>query len=83
MEATILDLRRNMADVLRALERNESISILYRGKPKAILIPVKQSQENRPPVSSIPGFGMWKDNNAVDDVAQYVRTLRKQRINDF
>lgn len=31
MEASILDLRRRMADVLRGLDRNESVKILYRG----------------------------------------------------
>jgi prevent-host-death family protein len=81
LDATILDLRRKMADVLRALERNESVRISYRGRPRAILIPVEQSQKSRVPVSSISGFGMWKDYKSVDDVAGYVRNLRKPRIN--
>ena len=36
MKASILDLRRRMKDVLLALDRNESVTIFYRGKEKAI-----------------------------------------------
>ena len=32
MKATIVDLRYRMKDILRALERNEDVSILYHGK---------------------------------------------------
>lgn len=34
MKASILDLRYNMKSVLKALERNEEIEILYHGKVK-------------------------------------------------
>ena len=81
MEATILDLRRKMADVLRALDHNESVKILYRGRPKAILVPVGQSDKTKVPISSLSGFGMWKDNKELDDVSRYVRKLRKRRVN--
>ena len=36
MKASILDLRRRMSEVLKALERNEDVTILYRGKKKGI-----------------------------------------------
>jgi len=39
MEATVVDLRYHMNDVLKALERNESVSVLYRGKVKGIIRP--------------------------------------------
>lgn len=80
MEATILDLRRKMADVLRALDRNESVRILYRGRQKAILIPTIQPDKSRLPVSSLSAFGIWKDNRTVDDVSSYIRALRKSRV---
>lgn len=35
MKVSILDLRRRMKDVLRALDRNESVTIYYRGNEKA------------------------------------------------
>ena len=42
MKASMLDLRRRMRDVLRALDRNESVTIYYRGKEKAVLSPSRQ-----------------------------------------
>lgn len=39
MEATVVDLRYHMNDVLKALERNESVSVLYRGKVKGVIRP--------------------------------------------
>lgn len=37
MKATVVDLRYRMNDVLRALDRNEDVSILYHGKTKGVL----------------------------------------------
>ena len=79
MEASILDLRRRMAEVLRALDRNESVTILYRGRRRAILVPTGPANGKRRPVSSLPGFGMWKDHEKLEDVAGHVRKLRRNR----
>ncbi len=40
MKATIVDLRYRMRDVLKALERNEEVEILYHGKIKGVILPV-------------------------------------------
>ena len=37
MKATIVDLRYRMSDVLKALDRNEPVQILYHGKTKGTL----------------------------------------------
>jgi hypothetical protein len=37
MQATVVDLRYRMSRVIRALERNEDVEILYRGRRKGIL----------------------------------------------
>ncbi len=81
MKASILDLRRRMKDVLLALDRNETITILYRGKEKAILSPTKQSISKS--VQDHEAFGMWQDREDMADVDAYVRKLRKGRLNDF
>ena len=44
MEASVVDLRYKMKDVLRALARNERVTVLYRGKVKCILIPSAQEK---------------------------------------
>jgi antitoxin (DNA-binding transcriptional repressor) of toxin-antitoxin stability system len=78
MEVSVSDLRRRMKDVLRALERNESVTLLYRGKPKGIICPLA---ENKPAVkvTEHPAFGMWKDRKDLRNVDVFVRTLRKGR----
>ena len=80
MEASILDLRRRMAAVLRALDRNESVKILYRGRPRAILIPAGSRNRERDSVANHPAFGMWKDNENLGDVPAHVRALRRSRF---
>jgi antitoxin (DNA-binding transcriptional repressor) of toxin-antitoxin stability system len=39
MNATIVDLRYKMKHVLRAIDRGETVTVLYRGKERAKLIP--------------------------------------------
>lgn len=81
MKASILDLRRRMKDVLLALDRNESVTIFYRGKEKAILSPCQQRINKS--VKDHEAFGMWRDRKDMADVDAYVRNLRKGRLNDF
>jgi len=69
-----------MADVLRALDRNESVKILYRGRPRAVLVPTGSRSRQTDSVGSHPAFGMWRDNDRLDDVPVYVRTLRRNRF---
>jgi antitoxin (DNA-binding transcriptional repressor) of toxin-antitoxin stability system len=79
MKASILDLRRRMADVMRALDRNEPVKILYRGREKAVLIPTRRKNGKGPSMNDHPAFGIWKDNENLRDVDAYVRRLRKSR----
>jgi hypothetical protein len=78
MKASILDLRRRMRDVLRALEKNESVTILYRGREKGVIYPTARLGAAAP-VAEHAAFGMWKDREDLHDVAQAVRKLRKGR----
>lgn len=45
MRATVVDLRHKMNDVLKALDRNEPVTVLYRGKVKGILVPAVLTQK--------------------------------------
>jgi prevent-host-death family protein len=80
VEASILDLRRRMSDVLQALDRNEPVTISYRGRPKAVLVPASTRGGERRSVASLAGFGMWKDHAGLHDVAAHVRNLRQGRV---
>ena len=37
MKATVVDLRYRMKEVLKALDRNEDVKILYHGKTKGVI----------------------------------------------
>ena len=79
MTATIVDLRNHMKDVLRAIDRGETVTILYRGKEKAKLTPVNQAAEAAPRMEDQPIFGMWRDREDMADPVAYVRKLRRPR----
>jgi prevent-host-death family protein len=79
MKASILDLRRRMGDVLRALEKNEPVTILHRGKEKAVIYPSPIRKGREIAVMQHPAFGMWKDRDDLQDVDRVVRKLRQAR----
>jgi len=82
MKATIVDLRYRMKDVLRAIDRGEEVTVLYRGKEKARIVPITKDSGERKP-SELPFFGMWKDRKDMADVHAYVRNLRKPLFDDL
>lgn len=79
MKASILDLRRRMKDILRALDQNESVIILYRGKKKGVILPIGMEKNKQKPISAHPAFGLWKDRKDMEDVEAAVDELRKAR----
>jgi antitoxin (DNA-binding transcriptional repressor) of toxin-antitoxin stability system len=80
MKASFVDLRRKSSQVIRALARNESVTVLYRGKPAAVMQPLP-SAAGRAAVKTQdhPAFGMWADREDLKDVAAHVRALRRGR----
>ena len=81
MKATVRDLRYRTKAVLEAVDRGEVVTLLYRGKDKARLIPLPR----RPGTNLVPGkaFGMWKDRTDLQDVSGYVRQVRRGRFHDL
>jgi prevent-host-death family protein len=77
MKATAKDLRFNSRELLDTVNRGEEIVITYRGKPCAKLVPYT---ENNKETAINQLFGIWKDNDMVQDVDDYVRGLRKGRF---
>ena len=80
MEVSAKALRSRVGAVLACLDRGETVTITYRGKPRAKLVGIEQRDETptRDP-SPFPAFGMWKDRDDLDDVEAYVRSLRADR----
>ena len=78
MKATAKDLRFFSKELLDSVSRGEEVIITYRGKPHAKLVPILPSSKSDKRKSKL--FGIWKDNDTVKDVEQYVRKLRAERF---
>lgn len=78
MEATIVDLRYHMKDVLRALDRNEEVRILYRGKLKGVIKPHIERKPTK--VTDHPFFGSWRDDEPVEALMDRLRGGRYRDI---
>jgi antitoxin (DNA-binding transcriptional repressor) of toxin-antitoxin stability system len=68
--------------VLSAIERGEAVTVLYRGKPKARILPLAEKRSGSK-LNRDEAFGMWKDREDLRDVPSYVRKLRQGRIGDL
>ena len=78
MKASLLDFRRRSKDILRALDRNEPVTLTFRGKPKAIIVP-SGKPAGKAIVKAHPAFGIWKDRKDLADVRGKIAELRKIR----
>ena len=79
---TAKDLRSKVGAALACVDRGETVTITYRGKPRARLVGVDPDQglptggkEER-----MPAFGMWRDRDDLADVEAHVRGLREGRV---
>lgn len=73
MKATAKDLRFHSKELIDSVSRGEEVVITFRGKPCTKLVPY-QGLKNKTEENEV--FGMWKDNDIVDNVTEYVRNLR-------
>ena len=71
MKASVVDLRYRMNEIMKALERNEDVSILCRGKLKGIIKAARGTSRQK--VSDHPFFNMLEDAAAVDEVMEQLR----------
>ena len=76
MKATAKDLRFHSKELLNTVDRGEEVIITYRGKPRAKLIPYDEHKKTK----KTNLFGIWKNNDIVEDVNDYVRDLKKERF---
>ncbi len=79
MKATFLDLRKKSKEIVRALDRNQPVTLSYRGKVKGVIVPASQPREGAPSVRTHPAFGMWKDRADLKDVRSVIDRLRRAR----
>ena len=79
MNASIVDLRYKMNEVLKALDRREKVTILYHGKTKGTIIPVEAKIAMK--VEEHPFFNMARKHGS--SVAKQMEELRGSRFNDL
>jgi len=79
MKVSVVDLRYKMNDVLKALDRNEDVNILYHGKLKGII--KAQSSTVKGKIADHPFFGMSKSTESVEDEMNRLRGGR--HLDDF
>ena len=78
MKASVVDLRYRMHDVLKALERNEDVSVHSHGKLKGVLSAARRRPEKK--IREHPFFGMSRSR---EPVSRQMDVLRGGRHRDL
>ena len=79
MKATFLDLRKRSKEIVKALDRNQPVTLFYRGKAKGVIVPASGSTEKSISASHHKAFGMWRERTDMKNVRGFVAKLRKPR----
>jgi prevent-host-death family protein len=78
MEITTKQLRIQPGRIISQVNNGQEITVTYRGKACAKIIPIRAKQSiNEEADNEL--FGMWKDRKDMENVEQYVRSMRKGR----
>lgn len=75
MRVSIVDLRYRMNEVLKALDRNEKVTILYHGKAKGVIYPIGNKEKKKAADFSFCGM----HSNMKKSVEQEMDELRNGR----
>ena len=79
MEASVLDLRKQMKKVMAAVDRHEYVTLTHRGKRRAVIVPWSEMRKPKVKTADLPAFGMWAGRDDMADPVAYVREIRKSR----
>ena len=79
MEASVLDLRKRMRLVMSAIDRHERVTLTYRGRRRAVIVPLTEAKRSKIRVADLPAFGMWAERADMTDPVAYVEELCKPR----
>jgi len=71
MKASVVDLRYRMNEILKAIDRNEEVTILYHGKVKGVIKP--KISRGRRRISDHPFFNMYSSKETVHEVMANLR----------
>jgi hypothetical protein len=79
VNASIVDLRYKTKQILEALDRRESVSVLYHGKVRGTLLPAAPTESKK--VQDSAFFGMRKKDRTP--VPRLMQALRGGRYRDL
>ena len=79
MEVTMKQLRIEPGRVISRAYNGQEITITYRGKPRAKIVPIANRKiiVSDEPENEL--FGIWNDRKDIGNVDQFVRNIRKGR----
>ena len=79
MHASVVDLRKKMKDISKALARNEEVTIFNHGKVIGTIIPANLKQPSKKRIQDHPFLGM--SVNKKEKVEDIMKRLREGRFN--
>jgi antitoxin (DNA-binding transcriptional repressor) of toxin-antitoxin stability system len=79
MEASVLDLRKKMSEIMSAIDRRERVTLTHRGHRRAVIVPLEEEKKTKVKVADLPAFGMWAKRDEMTDAVAYVEKLREPR----
>lgn len=74
MKASIRQLRNSTKEVLGAVTRGNTVTITYRGKDFAKIVPIDKCETSVLETDDI--FGMWRDHDDIPSVEKHIDNLR-------
>ena len=80
MKITTKQLRIEPGRIISQAANGQEITVTYRGKPYAKIVPIVVSKKKLVSESEPDElFGIWKNRKDTENVEQFVRNLRKGR----
>jgi len=79
MKITTKQLRMQPGRIISQAENGQEITITYRGRPRAKIVPLTTGRSTDSGDTGDELFGIWKNRKDIKDVEQYIRNLRRGR----
>ena len=79
MEITTKQLRIKPGRIISQAAAGQEITITYRGKPRARIVPIENRRNLILDESEEELFGIWKNRKDTENVEQFIRNIRKRR----
>ena len=78
MKASVVDLRYRMNEILKAIDRNEEVTVLYHGKVKGVISPKLSDGYKR--ITDHPFFNMVPSKKTVNQIMADLRGDRYRAV---